>query len=620
MFSYGMNPWSGYTGAQILSAIDLEGQRLDCPEACPIEFYNIMQKCWAHNPEDRPNFDQLVSCLPDLMPQLLITVSEHHSQDKTLLNFNRNEVIILLNRCPSGVTNSEYWLGAMRNGTIGLFKPAETVAYLGAESPAPATVNFRAPIIKKKDATKVSKVPAEKKKLMISEPQGDVRHTCHVGIDGTSFGILEGDKNLLSKALPPPFPTSPTAAAATSISGNGDAKVPPRPAPRRIPTLSNASPVSPGTPVRHISSEKNINAFPTSEIGAEKSPPILFPRNRAMSPVPAPALPPKPSAGATTAIRSSALVIENRMISPASTLNRRTVAGDIAAEFRDRKEQLLNFPNSSEYSFPSGNTTTTSSSTISSHPESVLDQVLSDLQADITNFSMISSKTSDSMDFSDTRPLLNGSRGYNSTTKILDNSDGILADMNDKDFEAFKKRANHDLAKAAKELEKQRSLDRKASKASLLKKELSEEKQFQLQQQKPLMGQFSSKIEPSKFQHKDDSWSPEAQEAYKLLVQCGNRLKSTSPNPEKRSSSSSRSSTSTELTIISGTQYTRASAPPLEEEPTTLERNNYENRTSSTIAPTKAPPPSVLPKPKMRYPIEARRIGDYENQSEILKF
>uniref|UniRef100_A0A914PIZ4 CRIB domain-containing protein n=1 Tax=Panagrolaimus davidi TaxID=227884 RepID=A0A914PIZ4_9BILA len=600
MFSYGMNPWTGYTGAQILSAIDLEGQRLDCPEACPIEFYNIMQKCWAHNPEDRPNFDQLVSCLPDLMPQLLITVSEHHSQDKSLLNFNRNEVIILLNRCPSGVINSEYWLGAMRNGTIGLFKPAETVAYLGAESPAPATVNFRAPIIKKKDV-KVSKaMPAEKKKLLISEPQGDVRHTCHVGIDGTSFGILEGDKNLLSKALPPPFPTS-------AIS-NGDAKVPPRPAPRRIPTLPNAapaSPVSPGTPVRHISSEKNI--FPHSASG-EKSPPILFPRNRTMSPVPAPALPPKPAA-----TRSSALVIENKMISPASTLNRRTVAGDIASEFRDRKEQLLNL-SGGEYSFPSGNTTTTSSSTISSHPESVLDQVLFDLQADITNFSMISSKTSDSMDFSDTRPLLNGSKGYNSSTKILENSDGILADMNDKEYEAIKKRANHDLAKAAKELEKQRTLDRKASKASLLKKELSEERK---QQQQPIHGQFSSKTEPKSYNHQDSEWSPEAQEAYKLLVQCGNRLKSTSPLPEKRSSSSSRSSTSTELTIIAGTQYSRASAPPLEEESsTTLERNNYENNGMAR----KAPPPSVLPKPKMRYPIEARRIGDYENQSEILKF
>jgi hypothetical protein len=32
------------------------------------------------------------------MPQLLITVSEQHQKDKSLLNFSRNEVIILLNR------------------------------------------------------------------------------------------------------------------------------------------------------------------------------------------------------------------------------------------------------------------------------------------------------------------------------------------------------------------------------------------------------------------------------------------------------------------------------------------------------------------------------------------
>jgi serine/threonine protein kinase len=570
MFSYGMNPWNGYTGAQILSAIDHEGQRLEIPESCPIEFYNIMQKCWLTIPDDRPTFDQLVSCLPDLMPQLLITVSEQHYQEKSLLSFNRNEVIILLNRCPSGVINGEYWLGAMRNGSVGLFKPAETVAYLGAESPVANQVTFRAPVIKKKDI-KVSKVPPEKKKLLISEPQGDVRHTCHVGIDGTSFGILEGDKNLLSKALPPPFPTT-----------NGDAKMPPRPAPRRNPTLPNAAPVSPGTPVRHISSEKNI-ILPTGD----KSPPILFPRNRALSPPSPPSLPPKPAP-----TRSSALVIENKMISPSSTLNRRTVAGDIAAEFRDRKEQLLNLP--SDYSFPSGNTTTTSSSTISSHPESVLDQVLLELQQDITNFSMISSKTSDSIDFSDTRPLLNGSKGGGGyTSSLIDTTDGVLAEMNDKEFEAFQKRASHEKAKAAKELEKQRTLDRKASKASLLKKELSEE------MKQPPKGQFSSKItEP----RQKDEWSPEAQEAYKLLVSCGNRLKSTSPLPDKRSNSSSRSSTSTELTIIAGTQYTRASAPPEED---TLERN-YENRPKVSL---KAPP-NVLPKPKMDHPIEARRIDN----------
>lgn len=31
----------------------------------------------------------------------------------------------------------------------------------------------------------------EKRKALISEPVGEVRHTCHVGIDGTAFGLLQ---------------------------------------------------------------------------------------------------------------------------------------------------------------------------------------------------------------------------------------------------------------------------------------------------------------------------------------------------------------------------------------------------------------------------------------------
>ncbi|KAK6016745.1 p21-Rho-binding domain protein, partial [Ostertagia ostertagi] len=47
----------------------------------------------------------------------------------------------------------------------------------------------------------------EKRKALISEPVGEVRHTCHVGIDGTAFGLLQLDK----KELVPPS-VSPSAA------------------------------------------------------------------------------------------------------------------------------------------------------------------------------------------------------------------------------------------------------------------------------------------------------------------------------------------------------------------------------------------------------------------------
>lgn len=89
--------------------------------------------------------------------------------------------------------NGEYWKGALRNGQTGLFKPSETVAYLGAENPAPSLDSklLKSPANVKKLAKNAQKLPPEKKKLLISEPQGEVLHTCHVGIDGKSFGLLQ---------------------------------------------------------------------------------------------------------------------------------------------------------------------------------------------------------------------------------------------------------------------------------------------------------------------------------------------------------------------------------------------------------------------------------------------
>uniref|UniRef100_A0A914DMA1 non-specific protein-tyrosine kinase n=1 Tax=Acrobeloides nanus TaxID=290746 RepID=A0A914DMA1_9BILA len=193
MFSYGQMPWNGYSGSQILHAIDTLRQKLECPESCPSDFYRIMCQCWSHEPERRPSFDDLVQNLPDVSPQLLVTVSECKNGHRDELQYSKNEVIILLDRCPSSVPNGEYWRGALRSGQTGLFKPSETVAYLGAENPAPSLDSklLKSPANVKKSSKSASKLPPEKKKLLISEPQGEVLHTCHVGIDGKSFGLLQ---------------------------------------------------------------------------------------------------------------------------------------------------------------------------------------------------------------------------------------------------------------------------------------------------------------------------------------------------------------------------------------------------------------------------------------------
>ena len=73
MFSYGFQPWAALTGQQILEAIDEPSyQRLEPPETCPKDYYNIMLKCWQHEPHNRPRFVFFFNC--QLLIWLLIVM------------------------------------------------------------------------------------------------------------------------------------------------------------------------------------------------------------------------------------------------------------------------------------------------------------------------------------------------------------------------------------------------------------------------------------------------------------------------------------------------------------------------------------------------------------------
>lgn len=41
-------------------------QRLEHPECCPKEYYNLMLKCWQHDPDQRPRFKDLMKMLPEV--------------------------------------------------------------------------------------------------------------------------------------------------------------------------------------------------------------------------------------------------------------------------------------------------------------------------------------------------------------------------------------------------------------------------------------------------------------------------------------------------------------------------------------------------------------------------
>ena len=55
MFSYGMQPYCGYSNHEVLDVIARQ-QLLSCPDQCPAKIYTLMLECWKEQPLHRPDF------------------------------------------------------------------------------------------------------------------------------------------------------------------------------------------------------------------------------------------------------------------------------------------------------------------------------------------------------------------------------------------------------------------------------------------------------------------------------------------------------------------------------------------------------------------------------------
>ncbi|PIO69464.1 variant SH3 domain protein, partial [Teladorsagia circumcincta] len=209
MFSYGEMPWNGKTGAE-------QRKHLDRPTACPEDMYALMEECWNYAAIKRPTFAQIMTQFPERLPQTVRAVCDCRDSASDHLQFRKDDLIVVIDRTPSSYPDGYYWLGSLRNGRTGLFRPTDTVAHLGAENPSTVEVISSGCVAKsidkkekeeKKSTKKDKEREREKRKALISEPVGEVRHTCHVGIDGTAFGLLQLDK----KELVPPSVSPSTA-------------------------------------------------------------------------------------------------------------------------------------------------------------------------------------------------------------------------------------------------------------------------------------------------------------------------------------------------------------------------------------------------------------------------
>ncbi|KAH9630354.1 hypothetical protein HF086_004487 [Spodoptera exigua] len=206
MFTYGFQPWAAFSGQQILEAIDAPNfQRLERPECCPEAYYATMLECWAHDFNNRPKFKDLSAKLATIRPeQVQATVNFQKPEDgrrNTFLEYKTGQVITVLGK--ENMTKCPLWYGVLPGGACGMFDPTQTKPYTppeknvcyvsGSLSPHPirqSARSIRSSLLRSdvKRHTYTGKRTIQRS--MISSPQGDVKHTGHVGLDGAYFGDI----------------------------------------------------------------------------------------------------------------------------------------------------------------------------------------------------------------------------------------------------------------------------------------------------------------------------------------------------------------------------------------------------------------------------------------------
>lgn len=82
MLTFGEEPWLGLNGSEILRKIDREGERLHEPEAMPPYMYELMLRCWAREPSERPTFASLKDLLTSMVPSVMKALTSFEEAGK----------------------------------------------------------------------------------------------------------------------------------------------------------------------------------------------------------------------------------------------------------------------------------------------------------------------------------------------------------------------------------------------------------------------------------------------------------------------------------------------------------------------------------------------------------
>ncbi|XGW26729.1 hypothetical protein V3C99_007373 [Haemonchus contortus] len=531
MFSYGEMPWNGKTGAEILNLIDQQRKHLDRPTACPEDMYALMEECWNYVAIKRPTFAQIMTQFPERLPQTVRAVCDCRDSASDHLQFRKDDLIVVIDRTPSSYPDGYYWFGSLRNGRTGLFRPTDTVAHLGAENPSTVEVISSGCVAKsiekkekeeKKSSKKDKEKEREKRKALISEPVGEVRHTCHVGIDGTAFGLLQLDKK---EFVAPSVSPSSVHTNGTSVQSH----LAPSLSQVSSPVVLRSTAAREGISIRETMSLRDI--LPSKEPIMFRdlvSPPVARapsqpPPSSSSQPSPQP---PRPSVSPSAPpLTESALNSMNRSMQEEFT--ELTSLNSTGFSRTDEVPGRYRPPISAPFTKPIAAVYARSPARDYTGPataDTILCDEVEHLERDLTDFSL--SSLSDLVD--DTRPLITGNgkvltqpKATSSASSSSTPSPNSIRLMTAEEMQRWHEKETREHKKAQSHLSGGRR-----------KEPLPEGPRIDDEKS------FSANLAARPSRQTPPDWTSEAQEAYKLLVECGRDLTNTSTSSPRSSPSS----------------------------------------------------------------------------------
>ncbi|GFS04674.1 tyrosine-protein kinase PR2 [Elysia marginata] len=203
MFSYGRQPWAELTSGQVMEVVDEPScERLEQPELCTGDIYQLMCQCWQSQSQARPTFASMLLSLPQLRPTQVKALKEYsgNNAEKGYMHYAANEIIVVIDKCPANTSAPRglVWKGVTSNGTLGLFDPTNVIPFIEPKASPVVSVKTTS-LARRESGRKTSKkIRAD----MISQPQNDLRHTGHIGFDGAMFGDVSFIGDAYNK-LPP---------------------------------------------------------------------------------------------------------------------------------------------------------------------------------------------------------------------------------------------------------------------------------------------------------------------------------------------------------------------------------------------------------------------------------